>query len=213
MKNHLFEQKILNGLPKILDNAEALLTDANLLYKNHRKERAYALYQLSIEEIAKAFILLSSILLEDTSSEEYQKKLMKDIQNHTYKSKRSIAINYFIKDLLIEKNGNSEYEQMVLDSFKEIDSIKEINNKKNYALYTTYINNEFKSPLELISEEDVKEIKGRATNRVIIGNKFMSEMVKHYETIKAQTKDIQTNHMDLIIEESRKIEEIKEKNK
>lgn len=63
------------GIPKIVENAEELYKDADILLSNNRIERAYSLFQLSIEEIAKAFILSNALIFEDISSKEVSAKL------------------------------------------------------------------------------------------------------------------------------------------
>ena len=86
------EKQIVEGIPKIIDNAEAIYADADLLRENGRFERAYSLFQLSIEEIAKAFMLSGTLIFEDLSSNEVQARLKKDLKDHELKSKNSIGL-------------------------------------------------------------------------------------------------------------------------
>ena len=209
----LQENQILIGIPKIIDNSKALFNDANLLYENKRFERAYSLYQLSIEEIAKAILLLTTILFEDLSSGKVQTKLKKEMLDHKIKAKKSIGLESIL-NLIIKENSIKVYEIQTLKSFQEIDNIDELNNKKNHGLYTSLINDCFKSPNELINKEDVDEIKSKAYIRINFGEALMKPILKrfdHYKQFfKEQSLDKEYEKM-IIQEQAEEIIRIKQK--
>lgn len=181
-------EQIKIGIPKIVNNAEELYQDAEILLSNNRIERAYALFQLSIEEIAKAFILTNALIFDDISSKEVSSKLEKMILNHEYKSRKSIGIESYVYEIL--KNIDEKiYEKIVLDAIKEYSSIKQLNNKKNESLYVSFINHEFVSPNEKIEIEEVKKIKTKAGFRIQIGKGFILGIVKNNELIKEKMKE------------------------
>jgi AbiV family abortive infection protein len=181
------EIEILNGIPKIIDNAKALLDDANLLYENKRFERAYSVYQLSIEEIAKAFFLLTTILFDDLTSEKVQKKLKDGIVSHKIKARKSIGLDSML-NLIIKESNMEVYEIQVLKSFKEFDNINELNNKKNYSLYTSLIDGCFMSPCELINKEDVDKIRIKASIRITFGEALMKPIIIRIDQFKLSFK-------------------------
>lgn len=181
------ENQILIGIPKIIDNSKALLDDADLLYENKRFERAYSLYQLSIEEIAKAILLLTTILFEDLSSKEVLKRLKVGMKDHKIKGIKSIGLEFMLNSI-IKENNKEVYEIQALKSFQELKNIDELNNKKNYSLYTSLINNCFKSPKELINKEDVDEIKFKAFIRITFGEALMNPVLKRFDHYKQSFK-------------------------
>lgn len=54
------EKDLLIAVSKSILNSEDLISDADLLLDNNRLARAYALYQLAIEEAGKAMDIYSS---------------------------------------------------------------------------------------------------------------------------------------------------------
>ena len=206
----MLESQVLTGIPKIIDNAEALLADAVLLYENQRYERAYSLFQLSIEEIAKAFSLLGIILFDDITSIEVQKKLKSSFSDHKYKSKKSIGIESILINLL--KNINFEkYEELTIKSFQEYDIIDKLNDKKNHGLYTTFDGKEFKNPNELISFEDVRKIKSKASLRVNFGKMIITGVVKGFDKIKVRAKELDIDYSGVDREQVKEFVRIRKK--
>jgi len=183
------EKVILMGLPIIIKNANLLYKDALLLEKNNRIGRAYSLFQLSLEEIAKAFMLLGAILFEDISDNDVQKKLKKEIRNHSIKLKKSIGIEIFLSSIM--KSINEEkYKEWFLRLTKEYETTDMMNNRKNYGFYVSFNENKFQCPEELIKKEDVEKIKNKAWTRIYFGSKIISAMIPNFPKIKAQAKKL-----------------------
>lgn len=183
------EKEVLLGLPKITKNAKLLYEDAEFLEKIKRLERAYSLFQLSMEEIAKAFILLRAILFEDISDQTVQKRLNSEIHRHTIKLKKSINIEIFISSFLksIDEKKYGEWNRKLINEYKDTDLM---NNKKNYGFYVSYIENKFMSPSELIKKEDVDYIKHKAWVRIHFGSKFINAMIPNFSKIKSKADKI-----------------------
>jgi len=56
------EKGLLSAVSKSILNSEDLISDAELLLDNNRLARAYALFQLAIEEAGKAMDVYQSLL-------------------------------------------------------------------------------------------------------------------------------------------------------
>lgn len=76
------EAQIRLGIPNIIDNAESLYSDACFLQENGRMERAYTLFQLFIEEIGKALMLVGAILFDDIENNEPQERIKSIFKSH-----------------------------------------------------------------------------------------------------------------------------------
>lgn len=174
------ESVILKGIPKIINNAESLFNDAELLCLNNRNERAYSLYQLSIEEIAKAFFLFGEILFNNEISNEKWKKTILD---HKYKSHKSIGIEYMLIEL-IKKVDHDKYEELLLKSFEESKTIDLLNKKKNHGFYTSLINDEFLESKNLITTADVKSIRDKASIRIYFGKFIIIGIIRNFDKAK-----------------------------
>jgi AbiV family abortive infection protein len=185
---NMTENQIKLGIPKIIDNAESLYSDACILDKNGRKERAYTLFQLSLEEIGKALMLVGILMFEDIENDEVQNKIKNNFKNHERKSNISIGLDSFLWEFIKTKNPE-KYEKMVFESFKEHDSVKFINERKNKSLYVSFNGNKYFSPSESISIEDVKKIKTKAGFRVFLGKELFRAIIKNIDDIKLKISE------------------------
>lgn len=183
------EEEILIGLPIIIRNAELLFDDADLLEKSDRTARAYSLFQLSLEEIAKAFMLLGALLFEDISDNDVQKRLGKEILKHDIKLKKSIGIEIFLSEIMksINEEKYKEWFHRLTEEYKDIEMM---NKRKNFGFYVSFSKNKFQSPNELIKKEDVEKIKNKAWTRVYFGSKIIRAMITNFSKIKVQAKKL-----------------------
>ena len=189
------EKEILDGLPIIIKNAKLLYKDALLLEKSNRKGSVYSLYQLSLEEIAKAFMLLEAILFKDISDSDVQRKLKKEISNHPTKLKKSIGIDIFLSSIM--KSINEEkYKEWSLRLTKEYEDINMMNNRKNYGFYVSFKGTKFQCPDELIKKKDIEKIKNKAGTRIYFGSKIINAMIPNFPKIKAQAQKINYSEID-----------------
>ncbi len=171
------------GIPKIVSNAVSLYSDATLLATNNRIERAFTLYQLSIEELGKAFILLRYLLFENTDEKKTQIQLRKDLKNHQVKSKYSIGLDFLIQGF-IKTIDPDKYESLVFKSLNEHINIGAINEKKNQSLYVSFNGNKFLLPSECISTKNVEEIKNKAGSRIFIAKNVFMPIIENISYLK-----------------------------
>ena len=177
------KEQIIDGIPEILMNAKALLADANLLFKYKRFQRAYSLYQLSIEETAKAFFLIGTALFEDLSNLDTQKEINKVILSHKYKTEKSIGLQSMLNEVMKRVNMD-KYEKHVLTSLDELKNVNKLNEKKNWGFYTSVVKGKFCAPEKLITEKDTIEIKSKASLRVNFGFLLTAAMTEHFDAMK-----------------------------
>jgi len=184
------ETQILLGVPKIIENAESLYSDALFLYENSRGERAYALFQLSIEEIGKALMMVGSLLFDNIENIEVKNRIINSFKNHRKKSNISIGLDSFLWEFIKTENPE-KYEMMVLGSFKEHANVAITNEKKNQSLYVSFNGNKFSSPSESISIEEVKEIKAKAGLRVLLEKKLLTAIVNNLDSLKKEIIELE----------------------
>jgi len=137
-----------------LENAEALIEDARLLFKNGRFPRSVALCVLSFEELGK-IILLGGTL--SYSSDEQWAKFWKRFRNH--ESKRRIVASIeadmwgLTEDERREESETEEFVERMKLLCLYVDSVDE-------KLYTPM--GSFGSEIERISSNALKFAEGRA---------------------------------------------------
>lgn len=183
------ENQIREGIPKIIMNAESLYSDAELLRSNGRNERAYTLYQLSIEEIGKALMLTGALMFDDLEDKRIQQKIKGSFKDHKRKSNISIGLDSFLWDF-IKPNNPEKYEKLLLESFDEHANVDTTNELKNNSLYVSFNGNKFTSPSETITLKKLEEIKTKAGYRVYFGKKIFSAIVENIDKIKKRIKEI-----------------------
>jgi AbiV family abortive infection protein len=128
---------------KILENAEELITESELLFTNGKYARAYTLAHLACEELSKIAMIVNSMAQSIVYGETNWKKLNDRLVRHTEKF-RSVIITKMDK----------------IDGFIELLNVKpehlekKLNNLKNESLYSgKYKNGEYCKPSEIINKE------------------------------------------------------------
>jgi AbiV family abortive infection protein len=179
------ESELLIAVSKSISNSEDLISDADLLLDNNRLARAYTLYQLALEEAGKAIDIYSSLLFGTFKDNEGQKILKGNFKSHIKKAERARTIGIYWALQLFKSNNRSKGEEMLLSIFKEMKAAKEINDYKNYSLYTSFIDNTYKSPSEIITDKIVSVIRSVAKDRVVLIKQFFTIPSKKYEEMKA----------------------------
>lgn len=124
------------GIKKSLENAEDMIKEGDILYKNDSYPRAYTLYQLAIEEIGKSRILFSLILdLKLEKKIDFQ-ELNKDFVHHQTKSKSAITFETTALLVMHSSSGESaeERKKKFFESLKDLqteaENINKLNNNK-----------------------------------------------------------------------------------
>jgi len=161
-------EEIYNGINKSLLNSIELIDDAEYLFQNKRFARAYALFQLGIEEIGKVTMLFRLVTTYILDGKEIDLNKMKD---HKHKYKETFVYDLFMLFALSHKNKTID--KSLLDTLiYEIQNIDLINELKNFSLYTSLIDNKFKIPKDIISEKLVISIRYRAMIRLEVVKSF-----------------------------------------
>lgn len=169
---------------KSIENAEELFLDAHLLDKHGRKERAYTLYQLSIEEVGKAIEALLFILNDNYKSEGEVKRFKTQFfKRHKEKTLKSRGVDIMIAEVV--SKGNKEIALNILkESIEAKNTINEINDFKNYSLYTSIINeSEVKKPSDLITKERLDKIREVSKNWVDAAKAFVFTGLENLEEL------------------------------
>jgi AbiV family abortive infection protein len=166
------EDELKNGVGICLLNAESLISDAELLKNNGRKERAYTLFQLASEEIGKASQVLNFLLLKDINDANAYKLFLKQFLDHKAKTNSFISFDYFV--LMALKEQIVDKKKFLEATIYEFNNLKLLNDLKNYSLYTSIIDDKFLSPKQLITNEHLNHIEFRINTRYKLA-KFMLE--------------------------------------
>ena len=178
------EKELLIAVSKSISNSEDLISDADLLLDNDRWARAHALYLLAIEEAGKAMDIFESLLLGTFKDSEGQKVLKENFKSHIKKAGRARTISILWAVQLFKNNNKSKGEEILQSVFQEMGAAKEINDYKNYSLYTSFIDDTYKTPYEIITEKMVSVIRNLAKNRVVLVKQFVTIPSKQYEEMK-----------------------------
>ena len=167
---------------KSLENAEELVVDALILEKHGRKERAYTLFQLSIEEVGKAVQSLNMILEKGYQNEAKAKEYEKFFKDHKSKTLKSRGMDIVIAEVL-SKGDKEKALEILNQSQKDAEEITKINENKNYSLYTSFYMNKVVTPSEFISLENLTRIKEIAVNRLKAASAFVKIGLQNIEEI------------------------------
>jgi AbiV family abortive infection protein len=201
------EKELLIAVSKSISNSEDLISDADLLLDNDRLPRAHALYLLAIEEAGKAMDVYESLLLGTFKNSERQKTLKENFKSHLKKAETARRISILLAVQLLKSNNKSKGEEILQSVLQEMTVAKEINDYKNYSLYTSFIDDTYKAPREIITEKMVSVIRSIAKNRVTLMNQFYTIPAKQYEEMKtfaaenpALTEDNDEEAMNLLRE-------------
>src|SRR5688572_19710883 len=100
MGTMIINDEILKSVAeKSLQNAESLMSDADILKDAKRYQTAYTLYQFSMEEVGKAISSILLLTLVDPTDQDYR-EYKRNFTRHRYKIKRSGALDAFICQVL-----------------------------------------------------------------------------------------------------------------
>jgi AbiV family abortive infection protein len=178
------EKELLIVVSKSISNSEDLISDADFLLEDNRLARAYTLYQLAIEEAGKAMDVYQSLLFGTYKESEGQKMLKENFKSHLNKAGKARLISIFWAVQLFKNNNKSKGEVILQSVFQEMMVAKEINDYKNYSLYTSFIDDTYKTPREIITEKMVSVIRSLAEDRVALVKQFSMISPKQYEEMK-----------------------------
>jgi AbiV family abortive infection protein len=170
------KEELFSAIRKSLTNAKELFEDAQILKKYNRIARAYTLFQLAIEEIGKAFLVYNFLLQNDFSKFS---KFQKEFSNHIIKTETAIWI-----DMLLFEFANEDLKRKILfNVLVQTKKTNELNNLKNYSLYTSFKNNKFYLPSEIISLEKINKIEFHAKIRLDLASPYLEICMKEFDGI------------------------------
>lgn len=175
------EEKFLRAMYLTYDHSVELFNDAELLNKNRKKERAYTFYHFSFEEAGRFFILGEAFfkyISGEITAKELNFKYLKDkgYENHTQKLKASTLKMFIIPFLNVK---SEEEEKVLLETYYDmIDKIPKLNNNKNKSIYIHFEENDFKSPKDLITNDDLEYICFLAKLQLTNIKKLLSSLPK-----------------------------------
>lgn len=153
-----------NGYRLAFDNAQKLIDEADILDGFDLYPRAYALYQLSIEEIGKCSILYRAILdyfMGTLITIDYLNKL--GFFDHKTKTRESMISEILVIERFERSIGqDSGLKEEIADEYR---NVKESNMKKNQSLYVDLVDDKFVSPVSMITKQMVEGIKLKARIR------------------------------------------------
>lgn len=148
-KDKLDFKSAAKGIKLANENAESLIQDAELLFKNKRFERSVALSILSIEESGKPSIIRSILLADD------QKELKKEWQN--YRRHTAKNLTWISPELIFNGARKLEDFRDIFDKGKDHGQV--LDNLKQLSLYTDiFSKRKWSIPKDIIDEELAKGI-------------------------------------------------------
>ena len=183
MKNKIYYKQLITGIKKSEENASELIEDANILLENNRFARSFTLFQLAIEEIGKCALITSYIIENDNSK---LGKLLKELSKHKIKTDYSISY-----DMMLYKYLNDKDKKTLLEAFYHSSTNLElVDNFKNYSLYTSIIQTEFKKPSEIITKAQVETHKFWAETRLKTAKFYNKVFIDNFPEIIQARKEI-----------------------
>ncbi|WP_315161554.1 AbiV family abortive infection protein [Capnocytophaga leadbetteri] len=164
------KEKYLRAIYLTNEHSKELFNDAEFLYKNNKKERAYTFYHFSFEEAGRLFILAKAFyncILGEIGEKDLNYKYLegKGYQKHIEKLKESTLKMFIIPFLKVK---SAEDEKVLLDSYDQMEKdISRLNSNKNKSIYIHFEGNDFKSPKDLITNDDLEYIRSLAELQLI----------------------------------------------
>jgi AbiV family abortive infection protein len=181
---NLDEKILIDAVEKSIRNAEDLILDAELLQKNNRLPRAYTLYQLAMEEVGKAVKIYSSIIIGLPGTEKEKKDFLKLLRNHIDKAQSARILTFFVVGAVKEHNKELA-DQLIQWTLEETNDPEMLNDYKNYGLYTSFIDDGYKMPSEVITDGRVNYIEVMSKNRLAVAKAFVMSGLPHLDSLKA----------------------------
>jgi AbiV family abortive infection protein len=149
----LNDELLLELIQKSLINAQTLIDDGDLLLENGRYPRASVLYQLANEESGKALLSYLPLLFHYKDYLNHLEEFNVVFFDHIKKSKKSTAADFFLAQILYK--GQPEKMMDFLEKRKGVlgnMTVNELNEMKNFSLYTSLRNKKVVIPFQLITE-------------------------------------------------------------
>lgn len=182
--SNITEELLIEGARKSIENSRLLIDDAGLLKENFRNARAYALYQLAIEETGKGVAIMLYIIDGDIDNKAKLKDLDDEIRDHKLKTRTAGAMDWYLMESAKQSMKGNEIMNLIRGLQSEHDSTSIFNNRKNYSLYTSFINGSFQTPFETITQEELISIEFKAVFRYRYVKEWIEVGLSHLADIK-----------------------------
>ena len=192
MDNFLSDKNLIEGITKCIANAESLIQDAHILKENKKIERAYTLFQLSLEEIGKASMVYFFATLPEDKKLTNLKAFKKDFLDHKTKTTKAINFDTIILSSIKDKSDRQRFFNSILS---EHDNLDNLNNLKNYSLYTSIIADKFLLPNEIITENHLEGIEIRSTTRLELIKSTLNFFLANFDEIKKAEQEFDTEQI------------------
>lgn len=193
---------LITGAEKMFDNAERLFFEAELLREAGGIARPLFLHQISLEECSKINVLgawaVSLLLGWDVN----QKKVLVAFGRHEAKNKHNA---YMLEQGEKEKEAIARGDwKAALEAFKQTqDEFHQASNQaKNGALYVDWVDGEFFSPGERITDPMLTDIRDR--NATFLG--YASNEIKMFRRLE-QMPDVMRELLAGFVDQAKKLRE------
>ena len=137
---------IFSAMSKTLENAQELIEEAELLLSNNHYPRAYALAHLASEELIKCLLLFPAAIELARDRPIDWGGIDRRLREHRAKIRGTILLNF-----VLDPPSDGVYQASELS--QRMNTVPDINDKKNYSLYASQIGHEFFKPSELIGDQ------------------------------------------------------------
>lgn len=193
MRDLIPDSELITGVKKCIANAESLVRDANILKGHKSNERAYTLFQLAIEEIGKASLVFHYATSSDNEKLSQLNNFKKEFLNHKAKTTKAIHLDYaFLSSI----KGKAEKQEFFLSILQEYENLDSFNDLKNYSLYTSFIENKFVMPNEIITEHLLKGIEERAIARLQMMKSLLEFDLENFDRIKKASSEFDKRQVE-----------------
>lgn len=139
---------LIDGALKIVRNAQCLCDEADLLHKNQKYARSYALSHLAREEFAKSLMLYKICIQVLCKAKVDWKKLDRRFRDHKEKVVNDRALTMMILNNILKQNSDVIAPEVLFNR----GTIDFTNNRKNQSLYVDWEKGKFVSPEENFTE-------------------------------------------------------------
>jgi AbiV family abortive infection protein len=180
MDMNVNEEILKEVAKKSMQNAESLMSDADLLREAKRFQRAYALYQFAMEEVGKAISSVLLLVLIDPSEEDI-KSYKIEFFKHPHKIKKSGSLDMLICQFLYK--GDYDGAMKFLESSMSEDE-HHLDAQKNKSLYTAINNDDVLMPSEMVDEKTMNYIWDRVLTRHKMAQPFINITLEHYAKLR-----------------------------
>lgn len=138
--------QILTACSKIMENAQELIEEAQLLLEHNKYARAFALAHLATEELIK-FNLLIPVAAELARNHNINwKEIGTRLTNHHVKIRGAMLIDFMRKS---PQGGVFQASELS----EQMNTSARVNDMKNHSLYASQVGQDFFKPSELIDDQ------------------------------------------------------------